>query len=204
MDEYEKQVKKDEEERKAHDRALDAELEKTKKELVDVTAQKAKLQEEIDELKGKDSHEFWKNTLEGEGLLSAEAEVKEKDDQLTILQYSLLEAVRKSGVVNPDLAAEVIATHEAFKTVLSEAREASRSAAARMKNLIRLIRLIFSTVHDTDHTMVAGFAKALLSLHEAHEAQIQYRKKSMSRQQALDLVSAASFLDPDLNRTFTA
>lgn len=199
MDEYENQVKKDEEERKAHDRALDEELEETKTELVDVIAQKAKLQEEIEELKGKDSHEFWKNTLEAEGLLSAEAEVKEKDEQLAILQHQLLEAVRKTGLVNPNQAAEVIATHEAFKTVLSEARAASRFAAGRMKNLIRNSK----AVHDSGHT-VAGFAKGLRSLHEAHEAQIQFRKKSMSRQQALDLASAASFLDPDLNRTFTA
>jgi len=108
MEVYEDQVQQDEEKRKLDEQNFDEELEKVDEELMDIAHQKEKLQRKIRELKTKDSEDFWKNTLEAEGLLSAEAEVKEKEEKLIELRRQFQELMRKTGVANPDAAANLM------------------------------------------------------------------------------------------------
>lgn len=79
MEVFKDQVQQDEEEWKLDEQNFDEDKKVLDDELMDIAHQKEKLQRKIRELKMKDSEDFWKNTLEAEGLLSAEAEVKEKE-----------------------------------------------------------------------------------------------------------------------------
>lgn len=204
MEVYENQVTKDEEHRQADERDLDWKLEKIDDELIDISDKKEKLRDDIEELKVKDSQEFWTSKLSAEGLLAAEAEVKRKDEKLKFIQEQLLEAMKKTGVANPELAAGLITQHERSSILLSETSKKSKVVAQGMQEIISQVEM---TIHDSSNVM-EQVASALLIIHDEHQEQMRRLKKI--KPQVLKNVweSKAVFLAPlapespaSLNRT---
>ncbi|CAJ1422650.1 unnamed protein product [Effrenium voratum] len=85
------------------------------------------------ELNVKASPQFWKNVLEGEGLLSAEAEVRDKDEALKVVQAQLLQAVQETGIANPERAAQILQQHERSQILLTEAATKSAGVVKRIE-----------------------------------------------------------------------
>ena len=202
MEVYEDQVQQDEEKRKLDEQNFDEELEKVDEELMDIAHQKEKLQRKIRELKTKDSEDFWKNTLEAEGLLSAEAEVKEKEEKLIELRRQFQELMRKTGVANPDAAANLMLQHEKSRFLLGEASDISSEVATRMNEFIFQVEKVI--VHGLANVeKQEQLATALLILHEEHQR--QGRRLKQHRQMVLERLwdsAAGNLLNPaDRNRT---
>ena len=205
MEVYENQVTKDEECRQSDERDLDRMLEQIDHELMDISDEKEKLQDYIEELKVKDSHEFWTNRLSAEGLLAAEEEVKQIDKQLNLIQEQLIEAMKKTGVANPELAADLITQHERSSILLSETSKKSKVVAQGMQEIIEQVKMIIR--HDST-TVMEQVASVLLIIHD--ERQEEMRRLKKSKPQVLRNVweSKAIFLAPlapespnSLNRT---
>ncbi|CAK9037502.1 unnamed protein product [Durusdinium trenchii] len=201
MEVYEDQVKKDEEQRTSDEQKLDGKLEKIEKELMDIADQKKKRQESIAELKHKDSEKFWNNVLEAEGLLSAEAEVKEKDALLRVVEKQLLEAMKKTGVADPELAAHLITQHERSKILLSEATDRSTEVATNMQSWVSLAEEI---VRDPS-SATDCLPTALFILRDEHQEQMRRIRKFRPQflQKIYDSVSAVIALSQpsSTNRT---
>ena len=200
MEVYEDQVQQDEDKLKLDEQDLDEDLEKLGTELMGIARQKEKVQEKIRGLKTKDSEDFWKNTLEAEGLLSAEAEGKEKERKLIELERQFQELMRKTGVANPDAAANLMLQHEKSRFLLGEASDISSEVATRMKEFISQVEKV--TVHGKVRQL-EQLAIALLMLDEAHQKQVRRLKQLKAKVLKSQVDSAAgNLLNPsDRNRT---
>ena len=200
MEICEDQVQQDEDKLKLDEQDLDEDLEKLGTELMGIARQKEKVQEKIRGLKTKDSEDFWKNTLEAEGLLSAEAEGKEKERKLIELERQFQELMRKTGVANPDAAANLMLQHEKSRFLLGEASDISSEVATRMKEFISQVEKV--TVHGKVRQL-EQLAIALLMLDEAHQKQVRRLKQLKAKVLKSQVDSAAgNLLNPsDRNRT---
>ncbi|CAK9058302.1 SAM domain-containing protein [Durusdinium trenchii] len=174
MEVYDNQVKKDEEQRMSDEQLLDQKLEEIENNLTDINVQKGKRQEHLVELRKKDSEKFWKNILNSQGLLSAEAEVEQKDASLKVLQDQLLEVMRATGVTNPEMATRLITQHERTKFLYSEVSAKSREVATNMQEWLSLAG---SIIRDPTISIDA-LPMALLILHDEHQEQMRSLQKS--------------------------
>lgn len=202
MEVFKDQVQQDEEEWKLDEQNFDEDKKVLDDELMDIAHQKEKLQRKIRELKMKDSEDFWKNTLEAEGLLSAEAEVKEKEEKLIELRRQFQELMRKTGVANPDAAANLMLQHEKSRILLVEASDISSEVATRMNEFIFQVEKVI--VHGLANVeQQEQLATALLILHEEHQR--QGRRLKQHKQMVLERLwdsAAGNLLNPaDRNRT---
>eukprot|EP00435_Cladocopium_sp_Y103_P014935 s3979_g3.t1 len=202
MEVYEEQVQQDEEKRKLDEKSLDKDLEKVDNELIGIARQKEELQKKIRDLKTKDSEKFWKNKLEAEGLLSAEAEVEEIEEKLIELLRQFRELMRKTGVANPDAAANLMLQHEKSRFLLGEASDISSEVATRMNEFISQVEK--ATVHDLGNVkQLEQLAAALLIVDEEHQK--QKRRLQQFKQDVLESQwdsAAGNLLNPtDRNRT---
>ena len=174
MEGYDNQVKKDEEQRMSDEQLHDQKLEEIENNLTDINVQKGKRQEHLVELRKKDSEKFWKNILNSQGLLSAEAEVEQKDASLKVLQDQLLEVMRATGVTNPEMATRLITQHERTKFLYSEVSAKSREVATNMQEWLSLAG---SIIRDPTISIDA-LPMALLILHDEHQEQMRSLQKS--------------------------
>ena len=195
---YENQTKRDEASREKDIQVLDQDLKDIKNKLDDLADQKAKLNDDIAELREKNSEEFWKNTLEAEGLLSAESKVEEIAKRLQDLQAQFRQAMRETGVADPDLAAQLIMQHEISKVLLKEATQRSTEVATRMNNWATQVQQVILDDHDSQ------IAQGLLIVNEEHQKQYRALKK-MKFPLASKLIGQFQIPDliasPALNRT---
>ncbi|CAK9017983.1 SAM domain-containing protein, partial [Durusdinium trenchii] len=174
MEVYDNQVKKDEEQRMSDEQLHDQKLEEIENNLTDINVQKGKRQEHLVELRKKDSEKFWRNILNSQGLLSAEAEVEQKDASLKVLQDQLLEVMRATGVTNPEMATRLITQHERTKFLYSEVSAKSPEVATNMQEWLSLAGNIIR-----DPTIsIDALPMALLILHDEHQEQMRSLQKS--------------------------
>ena len=179
---YEGQVQRDEEQLEAKCQELDGELDLIENELKDIIDRKAKVQASMAELNVKASPQFWKNVLEGEGLLSAEAEVRDKDEALKVVQAQLLQAVRETGIANPERAAQILQQHERSQILLTEAATKSAGVVKRIEGWADFLEKL--AVGDSGREL----AQALFTINEEHQKQVRLLKKSKSQvlEEAMD------------------
>ena len=170
MEVYEEQVQQDEEKWTLDEQKLHEDLEEVDSELMGIAHQKEKLQKKIRDFKTKDSDEFWKNILEAKGLLSAEAEVQDLEEKLIELRQQFRELMRKTGVANPDVAANLMLQHEKSRFLLGEASDISSEVATRMNEFISQVEKV--TINDLGNVeQKEHLATALLILDEEHQKQ---------------------------------
>ena len=201
MEAYEEQVKKDEEQRKAAVQDLDESLKEVEGELLDVEKQVQKTQEVITELKSKDSEKWVDTVLASEGLLDLEAEVREKDEILKTLRRQFAELLHKTGLANPDEAANLVTQHEKSRVLVFRASEASTDVSVTMKMMEKTISRV-----TMDPMGMEDVALSLDFVQRKHKNQNEHLKRNQHEvlKKEWDLLSAteASLLvAPESNQT---
>ena len=77
--------------------------------------------------------------------------------------------MKKTGVANPELAADLITQHERSSILLSETSKKSKVVAQGMQEIISQVEM---TIHDSSNVM-EQVASALLIIHDEHQEQMR-------------------------------
>ena len=171
MESYEAQVNRSDALWDADVQEINQELEKIEDELQDLKDQEERLNENIADLKKKNTGDFWEDVLEGVGLISAESEVKDNVERVKMIRTELLQAVKETGIADFYQAAQMIFHHQTSKVLLKETTQKSSQVAARMNEFASQVRqlMLDDQWHSAGRSLVHSESRAPEAISNAQE-----------------------------------